>query len=106
MQIPESWVIAKGFLIRHKPSGKYIPSLPKGRRRGSSILEPTSKEAKLPRFFQSEISAKNFLSQWCRGQFICRRIYDGDESVEIRPVPSRKKEEMKIIPVVLVHKDL
>lgn len=109
MQIPERWVIAQGFLIRHNPSGNYIPQLLPNRRRGGSLLEPMDPKERQPRIFQSEKTAKNFLSQWCRGKHICTRHGDYDyldEVTKIEPVPSRKREEMEIVPVVLVHKDL
>lgn len=35
----------------------------------------------------------------------CSR-YNDDEIMQLIPVPHRKREEMEIVPVVLVHKDL
>ena len=73
------------------------------------MLEPMDPKKRQPRVFQSEKSAKSFLIQWCRGKHICTRYGDYDcveEEIKIEPQPSRVREDMEIVPVVLVPKDL
>jgi len=102
MKLPDSWVINRGFVIRHKPSGKYIPNIKPGNRRGGSMVEPEDPEKQAPRFFTSKISAECYLSQWCRGKHVCHRDYDGDETIEIIPQPHRNKADMEIVPIAVV----
>lgn len=106
MQIPERWVIAQLWVIRHKPSGNYLPNPTFGNRkgRGGSHVEPVGTHIAQPRTFDSERSAKSALGHWLRGKVNCSR-YKDDEVYELIPVPHRKREEMEIIPVVLIHKD-
>lgn len=108
MQIPDSWVISQGFVIRHKPTGHYIPNITPGHRRGGSLVEPEDPKNSSPRVFINERSAKGFLNQWCRGKHICTRIGndgDYDEVTKIVPQPHRIKDNMEIIHVVLVPKE-
>lgn len=91
------------FAIRHEPSGLTLPAA-KGRAgRGGSWVEPS---AEPPRFFHSERSAKIYLTIWLQGQVECSRgggTYDafGDddyyEVTQLKPVASRRREEMKIV---------
>lgn len=97
----------KLWVIKHTPTGHYIPR-PFGRNgRGGSFLEP-SEDSTLARLFYSERSAKIFLSAWLKGKHHCDRGYvpghpgndwEGEhfEEVSVVPVPSRKREEMEII---------
>lgn len=102
------------WLIRHKPTGGYLPE-PIGRMgRGGSHVEPvvhTDDPATTPRIFQSERAAKNALAAWLRGKYVAHRgSYSGGpdfdvdyyEDIEIVPVPGRKREEMEIISADLV----
>lgn len=93
------------YAIRHRPTGGWIPAR---RGRGGSHDEPTL--GVLPRLFPSIHSATSFLSQWLLGKHV-RHVTHGthsgvvfgsfgdgdDEEVVIKPVPSRKKEEMEIV---------
>lgn len=108
MKIPESWVITEAFAIRHKKTGFFIPQINPGHRRGGSLVEPEDPRKKQPRIFQNLPSAKSYLVQWCRGKHICHRSgeYDSyDEEIEIIPQPNRNKDDMEIIPVVLIPKE-
>ncbi len=104
----------KFWLIRHKPTGGYLPE-PAGRMgRGGSHVEPvlhTEDPATTPRIFSSERAAKNALVAWLRGKYVAKRgryaggpdsIEEYYEDVEIVGVPSRKREEMEIISADLV----
>lgn len=91
------------YLIRHKPTGFYLPQPEGWNGRGGSWVEPTSADEKRPRLFMSELAAKRGLGQWLRG----RHSKDGyadwesghyeDCGVAIEPVASRKREEMEIV---------
>lgn len=108
MQIPDRWIISHGFVIRHKPTGHYIPNIAPGHRRGGSLVEPEDPKKSNPRVFVSERSAVAYLIQWCKGKHICTRTgeYDSyDEVTEIVPQPHRIREDMEIIPVVLMPKE-
>lgn len=90
------------FLIRHNPTGFYLPE-PAGRMgRGGSHIEPVNPTAERPRIFPSKLSASRALSQWLRGKH--HRKWDHDwetghveDRVIIEPIPSRKREEMEIV---------
>ena len=107
MQIPERWVIANLWVIRHKPTNSYLPNPTFGsaKGRGGSHVEPVPPHVSQPRTFDTERAAKSALGHWLRGKVNCSR-WDGDEDITLVPVPHRKREEMEIVPVVLVHKDL
>lgn len=103
LQIPTRWLVGEYFVIRHKPSGRFIPAVPRGT--GASFLEPMSTAYRPPRMFMSVASAKGFLGQWLRGQHV--NIGDAEEPfVKVTPVSSRVKEDMEIIPLALVFKEL
>lgn len=105
MQIPSSWVIAEVFIIRDKKTGLVIPCPDSRFGRGGSHVEPMDPKKALPRLFYSERSAKSYISQWVLGKHSCVRYEDGDEDHTIIPTPHRIKEDMEIVPVVLVPKD-
>lgn len=99
------------WLIRHKPSGGYLPE-PAGRMgRGGSHVEPQVYTGDpledRPRLFVSKLSASRALSSWLRGKVHHISGYDGfageyyeDSSLEV--VPTRVREDMEIIAVDLV----
>lgn len=103
----------KFWLIRHKPTGGYLPE-PTGRMgRGGSHVEPVmhTDTATEPRLFHTERAAKIALGTWLKGKYVAKRgsyaggpdfIEEYYEDVEIVGVPSRKREEMEIISADLV----
>lgn len=88
------------YAIRHKPTGKFIPPIPRGQRRGGSWVEP---EDGNPRIFFSEKSAKGFLSAWLQGIFKMHtpQFSSGwdppEEEITVVKQPHRKKEDMEIV---------
>ena len=86
------------FAIRHKPSGLFLPRPAGNRGRGGSHVKPSTAP---PRFFHSENAAKVALTYWLMGEFHATHYYDHDgiyeESIDIKPDPSRKREEMEIV---------
>ena len=106
MNIPDRWVIAHLWVIRHKPTGNYLPNATFNSRkgRGGSHVEPVPAHVSQPRTFYTEKAAKSALGQWLRGKVYCFR-YNDDEVCELIPQPHRIREEMEIVPVVLIPKD-
>lgn len=92
----------KFWLIRHKPTGFYLPQ-PDGRmERGGSHVEPADKNEQEPRLFKSRRAATNALGQWLRGKFTRGSGYDSlnheyYEDISVTPVPSRVKADMEIV---------
>lgn len=86
------------FLIRHTPSGAFIPQV---FGRGGSYYEPAAHTEKPPRIFFSHHAARSFLGQWLRGKHSEDRKpdYEGniDGAIEVEPVPTRIRAEMEII---------
>lgn len=88
------------YAIKHEPTGKFIPPIPKGHRRGGSWVEP---EDTIPRLFPSHKAARSFLGQWLMGRHKKTYLQGGDfgeetiEEVIIEKVPERNKEAMKIV---------
>ena len=88
-------------LIRHKPTGNYLPEAYGKDKRGGSHVEPvppheTGKQR--PRVFKSERAAKIFLTGWLAGKV--KSWYDTDDGecyTRVEPVESRKAEEMEIV---------
>jgi len=93
------------FAIRHRPTGGWIPARVG---RGGSNDEPVLTGS--PRLFKNHQAARCFLVQWLKGKHIrhvTHGTYSGvvfgsfgdgdDDEVIIKPVPSRKKEEMEIV---------
>ena len=105
MQIPDRWVLASLFVIRHKPTGFLIPQPGSRYGRGGSHVEPMDPKVTVPRLFYNEHQAKAYLGQWVRGKATCQRFEDGDEIHNLTPTPHRIKSDMEIIPVVLVPKE-
>ena len=92
------------YAIRHVPTGFYLPE-PKGRAgRGGSHLEPADPKKHHPRLCHTERQAKIVLTVWLQGKVHCYRYgneYDFSEDIEVKPVASRKREDMEIVPVTL-----
>lgn len=94
------------FLIRHNPTGFYLPE-PAGRMgRGGSHVEPVDAASERPRIFPSKLSATRALAQWLRGKH--HRDWHADwetgdveDGVSIEPVPSRKRDEMEIVEIAV-----
>lgn len=102
------------WVIRHKPSGGYLPQ-PMGReKRGGSHVEVTKhiigKPETEPRLCTNRRSAVAVLNAWMNGKYVTSRGggYMGREDWEdfyeetyIMPQPHRVREEMEIIPLDL-----
>lgn len=98
----------KKYVIRHKPTGYFIPvpyhsynqgkdAKPRSSARGSSFVEPRP-EPYLIRLFPSLRSATAFLAIWLKGQHIGEDDGEGYTYVgKVKPVASRIKSEMEII---------
>lgn len=103
------------WLIRHKPTGGYLPD-PLGRMgRGGSWVEPVIFDpddlTTEPRVCTTKRSAQGVLTQWLRGRVHHSSGWHEDhysggreyyEENEIEYVPSRIKEDMEIISVELI----
>ncbi len=95
------------YVIKHIPTGHYLPA-PVGRGgRGGSHVEPVAaSEASPPRLFHNEKSAKTALTAWLKGVVTVDRREDiwGEwyETWHIKPMPHRKREEMAVVPARLV----
>ncbi len=100
--------IIRFWAIRHAPTGHYLPE-PAGRMgRGGSHVEPVAvSDADRARLFPSKIAASRALGAWLRGKVHHSSGYDsfsGEywETNELRPVPSRKRDEMDIVEIEVV----
>jgi hypothetical protein len=89
------------FAIKHKPTGKLMPQIPRGQKAGGTRVELQDKGP--PRLFVNETAAKNALRWWLGGVVTvsCYQNYEGDydEGWQVTPKPERKAEEMEIIRV-------
>lgn len=87
------------WIIQHAPSGATLPFAHGRMGRGGSFVEPTSELP--PRLFNSERAAKGFLTSWLKGQVHSWHnvSYEGEHDcgIDIVPVPSRTRAEMRII---------
>lgn len=94
------------FLIRHKPTGKYLPA-PSGRNgRGSSFMTPSAiwvayegATCTVPLMCTTNRQAKNVLTQWCRGKHFAHHDSDGGCEITIKPDGTRERENMEIVKV-------
>lgn len=95
--------IAHYFLIRHKPTGFFIPPGKGIDGRGGSHVEPSDEK---PKLFASERSAKSWLTTWLKGKVVDDSYTDRhgefQYSLKTVAVPTRKREEMEIVPARLV----
>lgn len=103
------------YAIKHKPTGHYLPE-PKGRMgRGGSHVEPVKviqgQLATYPRMFPTKRGAENCLAQWLRGKHHAEYEYESDEpggrqyridaGTSIEHVPTRIREEMEVVTLVI-----
>lgn len=91
----------KFYAIRHKPTGTILNI---NWTKGASYWDPISIEidAIPPRLFTTLRAAQNFINSWLRGTV--KQHYDdenGGSYLEITPVPTRKRDDLEIIPVEL-----
>lgn len=98
------------FVIRHVPTGDYLPARKSGR--GFSNDEPEEDGGPLgPRIFPTHRSAINALTAWLMG--VHKRVstrsggWEGpeeyDEDIIVEPQPHRIREDMEIVPVHLIE---
>lgn len=86
------------YAIRHIPTRHYLP-MSFERRHRHSHDEPTPNC--VPRLFPNQHSARSALTQWLRGRWQ-NSVAEGErgyyeQELEVKPVPSRKAEEMEIV---------
>lgn len=86
------------YAVRHIPTGHYIPDH-KGRR--GTYVEPQADV--IPRLFKQEYQAKGYLTIWLQGKITVRHNEYGEEDWDTQPIPSRKREEMEVVPVTLSY---
>jgi hypothetical protein len=104
------------YAIKHKPTGFVLPKPTDRGGRGGSYVEPADPGSCIPRLFMNERSAKSALGQWLKGKHsvivnngISAPWLGEDEYREdhhITPVPSRKREEMEVVPVICLIPDV
>ena len=90
------------FAIRHKPTGKFIPSKMSrnGGSRGWSHWSPGIRDGfgDAPRIFDSEIKAKRALSAWLRGEYEVNDYdYGHYRNTLKQPKGQRNVEDMEIV---------
>lgn len=95
------------WLIRHIPTGGYLPQPTGYMGRGGSHVEPVIHDPAdpktRPRICNTKRTAINVLSQWLAGKYYKDHDPDwGDSADGPYPVPTRIREEMEIIPINLV----
>lgn len=90
------------FIIRHKPSGGFLPELG-GVRAGYTHTEPQTHG--VPRLFTDAAGAKRALTWWLKGvtSVFRHRDWEGDydETWSTEPEDHRKAEDMEVVPVLL-----
>ncbi len=93
-------MIHEFYMIRHKPSGGFMPQ----RNKGYTHSEPQI--TGVPRLFTTAGGAKRALTWWLNGAFWMKRGEDyfgewEEEWMSEIPNISRVKEVMEVIPVLL-----
>lgn len=95
-------MIMEFYVIRHKPTGGFLPEL-SGVRAGFTYTEPQTHG--VPRLFESAVGAKRALTWWLKGitSVFKSRDWEGDydETWSTTFEEHRKAEDMEIIPVRL-----
>lgn len=97
-------MIREYWVIRHKPSGGYLPGLSSGLRAGYTHTEPDLHA--IPRLFGNAAAAKRALTWWLKGVTSVDRSRDSftleyDETWHEEAMPERKPEDMEVIPALL-----
>ena len=93
------------WVIRHKPSGGYLPVLPTGLRAGYTHTEPDL--TAVPRLFGDAAAAKRALTWWLKGTLHVTKtggqwgFEEYDETWHDTVMPDRKAEDMEVVPVLL-----
>ncbi len=95
------------WVIRHKPSGGYLPVLPSGLRAGYTHTEPSTFD--IPRLFMDAAAAKRALTWWMKGVTSVDRYQstnpdswgEVNEDWHEQEMPDRKLEDMEVVPVLL-----
>lgn len=100
------------YLIRHKPTGFFMPEPTGSHGRGSSFWEP-KKQAEYPRIFRHQRSAKSALIQWLRGEHHAVKKYEHDEfsgggfwytsGTDVKHKVTRCHKDMEIVEVYLTQ---
>lgn len=94
------------YLLRHRPSGAFMPDRGKGMRRHTHS-EPAHYPA-VPRLFAARLGATVALAYWLQGRTTAPRVDrsdggpGGDRDWSTRPVAGRVREEWEIVPVRIV----
>ena len=91
------------WIIRHKPSGGYLPEL-SGVRAGYTHTEPQT--TGVPRLFTDAGGARRALTWWLKGTTSVHRYNDSftgeyDETWSTEVEEHRKAEDMEVIPGLL-----
>lgn len=96
-------MIREFYMIRHKPSGGFLPQ----RAKGYTSSEPQI--TGVPRLFTTAGGAKRALSWWLRGAFWVTHnatfgyegFEDDNEEWHEQAMPNRKAEDMEVTKVLL-----
>lgn len=92
------------YVIKHKPSGSYLPHFRGRPGRGGTCVNIGDKG--MPRLFANKVAAKNALRWWLEG-VVGVKIFYGDafeeasESWTTEKRPERRAEDMEIVKVEL-----
>ena len=97
------------YVIRHNPTGHYLPQALGRSGRGGSHVEPIPMDGTdNPRLLHSERAAKAYLASWLMGKVYCSRggsssFYEDEpyEDLHLEHVPTRRGEEMEIVPITI-----
>lgn len=99
------------FVIKHLPTGYYLPNARGRDGRGFTHVEPSPSNVRL---FGREQDAKVALKWWLQGKLTvtpCSTSWEtpdihDDEDWSFEPIESRKAEDMRVVEVVLQEKPL
>ncbi len=103
------------YAVRVRGTQKYLPRSQRRDGRGGSHLEPVdfSDRSTWPeryardmqiRSYTTERAAKNILASWIQGKYHTTRhgsFEDYDEDTWIEPVPSRKREDLEVVQIII-----
>lgn len=93
------------YVIRHKPSGGFLPEV----RKGYTFSEPSTRECDVPRLFATKGGAKRALTWWLCGITSVTKTGgmwgfgepEYDEAWNLKKMPDRKVEDMEVVNVLL-----